>query len=111
MAWLGAARGTLVCWWPTLLYLEVANALLRAQRSQRLSPPAARALLGAVRRIPARSVAVERLVEEALALATSRGLSVYDACYAALAETVDAPLVTADRRLAAATPNAVLIGD
>jgi predicted nucleic acid-binding protein len=42
-------------------------------------------------------------------LAVSRRLTAYDACYVVLAETLDAPLVTADRRLAAATPNAVLI--
>ena len=36
-------------------------------------------------------------------------LSVYDACYVVLAEALDAPLVTADRRLAEATANAVLL--
>ena len=40
---------------------------------------------------------------------SSRKLSVYDACYVVLAEALDAPLVTADRRLAAATANAVLL--
>jgi len=42
-------------------------------------------------------------------IANERGLSVYDACYVVLAETMGATLVTADRRLAAATADAVLI--
>lgn len=52
---------------------------------------------------------VESLVRAAWATALSRGLTVYDACYVVLAETLDVPLVTADRGLATATPNAVLL--
>lgn len=37
------------------------------------------------------------------------GLSAYDAFYALLAQVLDAPLVTADRKLAAAVPGAVLV--
>ena len=37
------------------------------------------------------------------------GLSVYDGTYAALAESLDAVLVTADRRLAAAVRSAELV--
>ena len=37
------------------------------------------------------------------------GLSAYDGMYAALAESLDAPLVTADRQLAAAVPSAELL--
>ena len=49
------------------------------------------------------------LAEPAFAIAGERSISVYDACYVVLAETLDAPLVTADRRLADATANAVLV--
>jgi predicted nucleic acid-binding protein len=45
----------------------------------------------------------------ALAVAGERLLGACDACYVVLAETLEAPLITADARLAAATPNAVLI--
>ena len=52
---------------------------------------------------------VESLVEGAWELALVRSLTVYDACYVVLAEALDVPLVTADRRLAEATPSAVLL--
>jgi predicted nucleic acid-binding protein len=38
-----------------------------------------------------------------------RGLTAYDAFYAVLAEALEVPLVTADRRLAAAVPGALLV--
>jgi predicted nucleic acid-binding protein len=44
-------------------------------------------------------------------VALERSLGAHDACYVVLAETLHAPLVTADARLTAATPNAVLISD
>ena len=92
-----------------MLYVEVANALVRLERLRRLTAGAARTALGAALAIPARSVSLAVLVEPAASVALARGLSAYDACYVVLAETLDAPLVTADARLAAATPNAVLI--
>jgi predicted nucleic acid-binding protein len=44
-----------------------------------------------------------------LQVALKRSISAYDACYIILAEALDVPLLTADRRLAAATPNGELI--
>jgi predicted nucleic acid-binding protein len=102
-------RGELEAAWPTLLYAEVANGLLELHRSQRLSVRDARAVLDAAVAIPARTASLEILIGPAWSLALERRLSAYDACYVVLAETLDAPLVTADRRLAAATANAVLI--
>ena len=49
------------------------------------------------------------LARAGLAAAVDLGLSAYDGTYAALAESLDAPLITADRRLAAAVPNAELL--
>jgi predicted nucleic acid-binding protein len=40
-----------------------------------------------------------RALERAVALSWDRGVSVYDAAYVALAETLEAPLVTADTKL------------
>ena len=49
------------------------------------------------------------LYSAALVTAIDLGLSAYDGTYAALAESLDVPLITADRRLAAAVPNAELL--
>lgn len=104
------AVGEVEATWPTLLYAEVAHALLRLQRAGRISLDHARRSLDAVLSAPAVARPLELLVEPAFGLAFTRGLTVYDACYVVLAETVGAPLVTADRRLAQATPSAVLLG-
>jgi len=45
----------------------------------------------------------------ALDVAITTGLSAYDAFYAVLSATIGVPLVTADRKLAAAVPGAVLV--
>jgi predicted nucleic acid-binding protein len=94
--------------WPTLVYAEVANALLRLYRHG-LSIDRARAALDAVHALDANARPVESLIRSAWATGLSRNLTAYDACYVVLAEALDVPLVTADRRLAAATPNAVLL--
>jgi predicted nucleic acid-binding protein len=47
-------------------------------------------------------------MESALALATERGISAYDAHYVALAHALRVPLVTADRRLRQALPGQLL---
>jgi predicted nucleic acid-binding protein len=101
--WLGTE-----VFWPTLVYAEVANALLQLHRHG-LSIDRARAALDAVHALDANARPVESLVRAAWATALSRGLTVYDACYVVLAERLDVPLVTADRRLAAATSNAFLL--
>jgi len=95
--------------WPTLLYAEVANALVYLERAGRIEAAHAQLALEEAMRIPASTTEVALLAEPAWHVARERRLSGYDACYVVLAETLDAPLVTADRALAAATPNAVVI--
>ncbi len=51
----------------------------------------------------------QELASAALGAAVELGLSAYDGTYAALAESHDAVLVTADRRLAAAVRSAELV--
>jgi predicted nucleic acid-binding protein len=91
--------GSLVLAAPAHLMLEVLNAL----RYRGLGPSdlqlAAAGLLGArVEWAP-----VEALASRAAAIAVDHGLTVYDAAFVALAESLDAELITADRRLAACT--------
>ncbi|HSC92181.1 MAG TPA: type II toxin-antitoxin system VapC family toxin [Gaiellaceae bacterium] len=94
---------------PALLNVEVANALLGYRRSDRLSLDDAAGVLHAVRALPVQRMPLRVLTTAALAVAVERGLSVYDACYVVVAEALEAPLLTADSRLADASDRSVLI--
>lgn len=94
---------------PELLFLEVASALLTHQRAGRMSRTHAAQVLDATARVPFVTHSVRRLSVPAWGIAVERGLSAYDACYVVLAETMGATLLTADKRLAAATADSVLI--
>jgi predicted nucleic acid-binding protein len=87
---------------PDLIYAEVGHAVLRYVRSGRLEAGDAAEIVAAVLSLPLRVAPLGALVRATLALAIERELSVYDACYVALAEAAGATLVTADRRLAGA---------
>jgi predicted nucleic acid-binding protein len=67
--------------------------------------------LGAAASLPLDVVPTRLLARQALAFATRRRLSAYDACYLALAIGYDAVLVTADRRLAAEAERSALLPD
>ena len=95
--------------WPTLVYAEVANALLLLRRRAVVSTDRVVDALDALHALDADARPVETLIRGAWDVALDRRLSVYDACYVVLAEALRIPLVTADRRLADATPNAVLL--
>jgi len=91
----GRARITI----PSLLYYEVGNILLFG----RFRPPIDEALeaLTDLFSIPLEVVPPAMVSATAtLQLASLRGLSYYDATYVAIAESLDCPLITADRRLA-----------
>lgn len=106
--WLERAVRTRALVWPAHLYAEVAHPLTRLARAGVIDAARAGDVFADVRRLPAR-VSPPRRLEAAMAVALERGLSVYDAAYVVLAEALDAPLVTADRRLAEATEKAVLL--
>jgi len=83
---------------PPLLYYEVGNILLFG----RSRPPIEQAVdaLTDLFSIPLEVVPPALVSANAtLRLASLRGLSYYDATYVALAEMLDCPLITADRRL------------
>jgi predicted nucleic acid-binding protein len=104
-----AIQGDVVVSVPELVFAEVGNALCLYVRTATLTLSGALGRISLMRRIPLEIRAIETLVGPAVGLAVHRGLSVYDACYAVLAEAEGAVLVTADSRLAAAVPRAELI--
>jgi predicted nucleic acid-binding protein len=104
-----AMRREVVVAVPDLVFVEVGNALGVYVCNATLTLGGAIRRVAFVRRIPLEIRAIESLVEPAVGLAISRGLTVYDACYAVLAEAEGVVLVTADQRLAAAVSRAELI--
>jgi predicted nucleic acid-binding protein len=85
---------------PHIVDAEVANALRGRVIRGAASPDDAAALLGAWIRFAARRHDARPLLPRVWAL--RHVLTAYDATYVALAESLGWPLVTADRRLAAA---------
>lgn len=94
---------------PDLIFAEVGQALLGYLKSGHLSMGKAREHLDFVCALPLYVRPTQELVATAVEVAWDRQLSVYDACYAVLAEVEDAVLVTGDRRLAAAVSRAELV--
>lgn len=85
---------------PVLLPFEVASACLKKARRD---PAQAEAMIKAYGMLA--TMAVELMPvdhQEVLDLARTSGLTVYDASYLWLAQTLDAELITLDRQLAAA---------
>ena len=107
--WVAAVdQGTVQGHTATLAFTEVADALLGYVRAGALSLEDATAALRALAGLPLRLYGAE-LAPAAVGAAIDLGLSAYDGTYAALAESLDAPLVTAGRRLAAAVSSAELL--
>ena len=89
-----------MAWAPELVYAESAQAVRNYVRSRSLTPVRGGQHLAYYLALPLRLVSLRRLAPDALTLALTHGLSVYDACYLTLARALGATLVTADRRLA-----------
>jgi predicted nucleic acid-binding protein len=94
---------------PSTIVIEVLNGLSTATRSGGLPQEVAIVLFAQFRELPIDVVPVEALANRTIEVSTERKLSADDASYVALAESLDAPLVTADKRLAAAYERAELI--
>jgi len=85
---------------PHLADVEVAQALRRYVREGLLEAPAAEAALAELRALDLERHSHEPLLERVWAL--RENVTAYDAVYVALAEALDAPLLTCDGRLARA---------
>lgn len=85
---------------PELVDLEVLSALRRLLRARKLSAQRAHLALADLADMPMQRVAHKPLLPRCWELRNN--LTVYDAAYVALAELLDAVLITADRRLARA---------
>lgn len=87
---------------PDLFDIECSNVVRKAVVRSRLHLDQAEDALAILLELPQRRVESAVLAGAALAVALRWSVSVYDACYMALATMLAVPLVTADRRLASA---------
>jgi predicted nucleic acid-binding protein len=87
-------------WAPFLVDAEVGHALRGAARAGEISARAARAALGDLMEMRLQRVSHHLLAERAWEM--RQNVSFYDALYVALAEALEAPLLTLDARLAKA---------
>jgi predicted nucleic acid-binding protein len=94
---------------PGILVPEIANALASRVRFAGMKLADAVASLDECLDLPIELVPDAELAADAVALAPQLDLSAYDASYAALADRLQVPLITADRRLAARYPRSELI--
>jgi len=84
---------------PALFFAECANILWKYVRRGTYSEEDALAHLRFLVGLQLRTTPTASIVEDALPLAVRYDLSAYDACYVALAERLQLPLVTADEAL------------
>lgn len=103
------AAGATVGHAPDLLVPEVSSALALAVRTERRSLEDAQSLFGLLTASPIELHLTAPLAPAAIELSATSELSAYDSFYAVLAAVLEVPLVTADRRLAAVVPSAVLV--
>src|SRR6476659_2386523 len=84
---------------PDFIYAECASALWKYVRFMNYDRHAASAHLADILIFPMLTTNAHVLADRALSLGLDYEISAYDACYVALADIIDCPLVTADQRL------------
>lgn len=84
---------------PDLFFVECANVLWKRVRRGEFPESTALKYLAHLHGLALPATPTSDLMERALQLACQCGISAYDGCYAALAEQLGIPLLTADERL------------
>lgn len=87
---------------PDLLFAETANAIWKKVRRKELTLEEGQRLVADIGKIAVETVSCRSLAEDAHALATATGRTVYDCMYIALAIRLKTRSITADDRLEAA---------
>jgi len=87
---------------PDLLFAESANTIWKKVRRNELTETEGQGLVTTIGLIAVETVSCRALAEDAHALATATGRTVYDSLYVALAVRLDTRFITADDRLEAA---------
>jgi predicted nucleic acid-binding protein len=92
------AEGRVELWAPDLIFAETLSALRTLARTKAIAQAPANAASDHVTQLP---ISISGTVGLVPAIWEMRGfLTTYDACYVALADELDAPLVTGDAALA-----------
>ena len=95
--WLDASHDYLA---PDLLFSEAGNAVWKKVRRRELEETEGRQLVTDLAQIAVETVATRSLVDDAVGLALTAGVTVYDAMYLALAVRLDTAVITGDDRFA-----------
>lgn len=90
---------------PDLFYIESTNTLLKYVRAGLYSSTEVQNDLMALKSLSFRVISTTELMEDAFQIAYNCGISAYDACYIALCDRVNAPLLTLDQKLINALSN------
>jgi predicted nucleic acid-binding protein len=95
--WLDASHDYVA---PDLLLLEVANVVSKKVQRQELDGIEARQLVMDLERVAVESVPTRSLLQDALSVALTAGITVYDAMYLTLAVRLDTEVITGHDRFA-----------
>ncbi|MGG6266483.1 type II toxin-antitoxin system VapC family toxin [Leptolyngbya sp. AN03gr2] len=84
---------------PDLFYIECTNIAWKYIRAGFYSVSEAQTNLTSFRALNFRSISTADLMLDALVISATHTISAYDACYVALSQRVNAPLLTQDQKL------------
>jgi len=105
--WLSASHDYVA---PDLLFSEAGNAVWKKVRRRELEETEGRQLTMDLAQVAVETVATRSLLQDALALALTAGITVYDAMYLALAVRLETEVITGDDRFADKIAGRPLLG-